>query len=118
MADYSRPPLVTKSAAFLRAPVPEAALGVSGGPALVLGRGENPINVVSIHDVAAVVEHCLVDPTTVRQAIDVADRDGCCPPCLVHGDEVIANEVANRVVPWLGTRFVGLFCVSQRPLNG
>lgn len=44
----------------------------TGGPALVLGRGENPINFVSILDVAAVVEHCLVDPTTVRQVIDVA----------------------------------------------
>jgi uncharacterized protein YbjT (DUF2867 family) len=43
-----------------------------GGPALVLGPGENPINFVSIHDVAAVVQHCLVDPTTVRQVIDVA----------------------------------------------
>ena len=44
----------------------------TGGPALVLGRCVNPINFVSIQDVAAVVEHCLVDPTTVRQAIDVA----------------------------------------------
>jgi uncharacterized protein YbjT (DUF2867 family) len=44
----------------------------TGGPAMVLGHGENPINFVSIQDVAAVVEHCLVDPTTVRQAIDVA----------------------------------------------
>lgn len=44
----------------------------TGGPALVLGRGENPINFVSIHDVAAVVAHCLVDPSTVRQVIDVA----------------------------------------------
>jgi uncharacterized protein YbjT (DUF2867 family) len=44
----------------------------TGGPALVLGPGENPINFVSIQDVAAVVEHCLADPTTIRQVIDVA----------------------------------------------
>ena len=44
----------------------------SGGPALVLGPGENPINFVSIQDVAAVVEHSLLDPTTIRQVIDVA----------------------------------------------
>ena len=44
----------------------------TGGPGLVLGPGENPINFVSIQDVAAVVEHCLVDPTTIHQVIDVA----------------------------------------------
>lgn len=44
----------------------------TGGPALVLGPGENPINFVSIQDVAAVVEHSLLDPTTIGQVIDVA----------------------------------------------
>lgn len=44
----------------------------SGGPALVLGPGENPINFVSVQDVAAVIEHCLAHPTTYRQVIDVA----------------------------------------------
>ena len=43
----------------------------SGGPALVLGAGENPINFVSIQDVADVIEHCLVE-STMRQAIDIA----------------------------------------------
>jgi uncharacterized protein YbjT (DUF2867 family) len=44
----------------------------TGGPALVLGPGKNPINFVSIRDVAAVVEHCLLDPTTNGQVIEVA----------------------------------------------
>jgi uncharacterized protein YbjT (DUF2867 family) len=44
----------------------------SGGPTLVLGPGENPINFVSVQDVADVVDHCLLDPTTIRQVIDVA----------------------------------------------
>ncbi len=43
----------------------------SGGRALVLGPGENPINFVSVQDVAAVVERCLDDPTTRRKIIDV-----------------------------------------------
>src|SRR5699024_11349713 len=30
----------------------------------------------------------------------------------------MAYEVANRVVPWLGTRLAGLFCVNHRPVNG
>ncbi|HWD80727.1 MAG TPA: SDR family oxidoreductase [Kribbella sp.] len=43
-----------------------------GGPAVVLGRGENPINVVSVADVAAVVDYCLVEPSTIGQVLDVA----------------------------------------------
>jgi len=44
----------------------------SGGPALVLGPGERPINFVSVQDVAAVIEHSLLNPTTIRHVIDVA----------------------------------------------
>jgi uncharacterized protein YbjT (DUF2867 family) len=44
----------------------------SGGPALVLGPGENPINFVSVEDVADVVDHCLRETSTSRQVIDVA----------------------------------------------
>jgi uncharacterized protein YbjT (DUF2867 family) len=52
-----------------------------GGPAVVLGRGENPINVVSVADVAAVVDSCLVEPATVGRALDVA---GPANPTLVE----------------------------------
>lgn len=44
----------------------------SGGPALVFGRAENPINFVSVNDVAAVIDRCLTDPATSRTKIDVA----------------------------------------------
>ncbi|MEU4196682.1 SDR family oxidoreductase [Kribbella sp. NPDC026611] len=43
----------------------------AGGPALVFGRGENPINFVSVHDVAAVVECALTDTTLRGRTIDV-----------------------------------------------
>jgi uncharacterized protein YbjT (DUF2867 family) len=36
------------------------------GPALVFGRGENPINMVSVEDVADVVVACLDDPAASR----------------------------------------------------
>src|SRR3954453_20290804 len=39
-------------------------------------------------------------------------------PTSLTGRKSIAKDVANRVVPWLGARFAGLFWVSQRPLNG
>ncbi|TQJ17614.1 NADH dehydrogenase [Kribbella jejuensis] len=46
-----------------------------GGPAVVLGPGENPFNVVSVDDVAAVVDYCLTEPSTVGRVIDVAGPD-------------------------------------------
>ncbi|GAA3094379.1 SDR family oxidoreductase [Kribbella aluminosa] len=44
----------------------------TGGPAVVLGPGENLLNVVSVVDVAAVVDHCLIEPSTIRRVLDVA----------------------------------------------
>jgi len=41
------------------------------GPALVFGRGKNPINMVSVEDVADVVVACLEDPAASRQSIEV-----------------------------------------------
>lgn len=43
----------------------------SGGPALVLGRAVNPINFVSVQDVAALAERALTDPALRCQTIDV-----------------------------------------------
>jgi NADH dehydrogenase len=45
------------------------------GPALVLGRGANPINFVSVRDVAALVERAVTDPALRGQAIDVPGPD-------------------------------------------
>jgi NADH dehydrogenase len=44
--------------------------GRSGRPT-VFGRGENPINVVSVEDVAVAVAHAALDPTLVGAIIDV-----------------------------------------------
>lgn len=43
-----------------------------GGPALVFGRGTNPINFVAAQDVAAVIDHSLTHPEAIGQIIDVA----------------------------------------------
>ncbi len=43
----------------------------SGGPAIVLGRAVNPINFVSVRDVAALAARALTDPTLRSQTIDV-----------------------------------------------
>lgn len=47
----------------------------SGGPALVFGRGDNPINFVSVQDVAALVERAITDPALRGQTIDVPGLD-------------------------------------------
>ena len=44
--------------------------GRSGRP-LIFGRGDNPINFVSVDDVAAVVEMAVVDPTLRGQVLEV-----------------------------------------------
>lgn len=43
----------------------------SGGPALVLGRGDNPINFVSVLDVATLAERALTDPALRGQTVEV-----------------------------------------------
>jgi uncharacterized protein YbjT (DUF2867 family) len=47
----------------------------SGGPALVFGRADNPINFVSVQDVATLVERAVTDPALRGQAIDVPGPD-------------------------------------------
>jgi nucleoside-diphosphate-sugar epimerase len=47
----------------------------AGGPALVFGHGANPINFISVSDVAAVVQRALADATLHGQAIDLAGPD-------------------------------------------
>jgi uncharacterized protein YbjT (DUF2867 family) len=47
----------------------------SGGPGLVFGRGDNPINFVSVQDVAALVERAVADPALRGQSIDVPGPD-------------------------------------------
>jgi uncharacterized protein YbjT (DUF2867 family) len=47
----------------------------TGGPALVFGRGTNPINFVSTRDVAAVVNRAISDPTLRNQMIEIVGPD-------------------------------------------
>jgi NADH dehydrogenase len=42
---------------------------------IVFGRGNNPINFVSVHDVAAVVERAVIDPTLRGRTLDVGGPD-------------------------------------------
>jgi uncharacterized protein YbjT (DUF2867 family) len=47
----------------------------SGGPALVFGRADNPINFVSVQDVATIAERAITDPALRGQTIDIPGLD-------------------------------------------
>jgi uncharacterized protein YbjT (DUF2867 family) len=52
-----------------------AGKAASGGAALVLGRGTNQINFVSVHDVAMLVERAVADPAMRNRSVDVIGSD-------------------------------------------
>jgi len=110
------PGVIVRSAPFL-----ETWLGVigakiaGGGPALVLGRGRNPINFASARDVAAFVDRALRDDQLVGETISVG------------GPENLSfNEIAARLVARGGgsgrtkhvpTAVLGAAAVLARPVR-
>jgi uncharacterized protein YbjT (DUF2867 family) len=63
---------IVRSTAFLELwlDILERTAGRSDRP-IVFGRGENPINFVSVADVAAVVDHAIADPSTRGATVEV-----------------------------------------------
>ena len=74
----------------------------SGGPALVFGRADNPINFVSVQDVATLVERALTDPALHGQTIDVPGPDN------LTMEQLAVNLGANKVrhIPRGALRFL------------
>jgi NADH dehydrogenase len=58
---------------------------------IVFGRGDNPINFVSVEDVAAAVERAVVDPTLRGTIVEIG------------GDNLTLNQVAAEVQRMRGT---------------
>jgi len=58
----------------------------SGGPALVLGHGENSINFVSVQDVATLVERAVTDPALRNRTID-----------LIGSENLSMTQLAQRL---------------------
>jgi len=59
----------------------------AGGPAMVFGRGDNPINFVSARDVAAVIASVVANPAYAGATVNVAGPDN-----------ITFNEFARHVV--------------------
>jgi NADH dehydrogenase len=67
---------ILRPTAYVETWLPLIAGGVSRGkPAMVLGRGSNPVNFVSVHDVAALVVRAVADPTLRGRLLDVPGPD-------------------------------------------
>jgi uncharacterized protein YbjT (DUF2867 family) len=73
--------------------------GRSGRP-LVFGRGENPINFVSVADVAALVERAVIDPSTRGQILEIGGPENLTFNQLAQAVQTAAGRPgAPRHVP-------------------
>lgn len=96
--------------------------GVVGDPILtsgkttIFGRGDNPVNFVSVRDVASVVALALTEPATSRHAIDVGGPDNFTFKQLVGLFEAVSGRAASvRHVPWPVVHLARLGLVPFRP---
>jgi NADH dehydrogenase len=71
----------------------------SGRP-LVFGRGQNPINFVSVADVAALVDQAVIDPTTRGKTLEIAGPNNLTFDQLAQAVQSAAgNTAAPRHIP-------------------
>ena len=80
----------------------------AGGPALVFGHGRNPINFVSVRDVAALAERALTDPELQGQALDISGPDNLTMLQFAH----LLGATKIRHIPRLALRALA---VGARP---
>jgi NADH dehydrogenase len=137
--EYARatgvPTTVIRSTAFLELWVEllQQTRGRSGRP-LVFGRGDNPINFVSVGDVATLVERAVTDPTTRGRTLEIGGPDNLSfndlaravmaasgrtratrhvPPAMLH---LMANTI-GRVKPLLGRQARAALVMDRADLS-
>ncbi len=90
----------------------------SGRP-LVFGRGDNPINFVSVADVAALVERVVVDPTTRGQTFEIGGPDNLTFNQLAETvQRADGREGAPRHVPPAALRLIAATVGRFKPQVG
>jgi NADH dehydrogenase len=98
------------------APFMETWAKVIGEKAIVFGRGDNPINFVSVHDVARLVEKAVIEPR--QSGIEV---DACGPENLTLNqlastfDAVTGRPHGRRHVPLVALRLLGALVSPINP---
>lgn len=89
---------------------------LTSGKTTIFGRGDNPVNFVSVRDVASVVALALTEPATSRHAIDVGGPDNFTFKQLVGLFEAVSGRAASvRHVPLPVVRLARLGLVPFRP---
>lgn len=83
----------------------------SGGPALVFGRADNPINFVSVQDVATVAERAITDPALRGQTIDIPGPDNL---TMVQLAQFLGASKIRRI-PRSALRFLSTVLVPWTP---
>lgn len=76
LATSGTPATIVRATAFLELWIEllSSTAGRANRP-LIFGRGQNPINFVSVRDVAALVEHVVLDPTTRGDTLEIGGPD-------------------------------------------
>ncbi len=69
---------------------------VRSGRPLVFGRGQNPINFVSVGDVAALVERVVVDPATRGETLEIGGPENLTFDQLAH---LVQNAAGRTAAP-------------------
>ena len=69
------------------------------GRVLVFGRGDNPINFVSVRDVGTLVERVIADPGARMQTLDIGGPDNITMTSLANAVQPAGPAVAPRHVP-------------------
>jgi NADH dehydrogenase len=89
--------------------------GTSGRP-VIFGRGANPINFVSVSDVAALVERAVVDPSTRGATFEIGGPENLSFNELAAGLQRASNRTATaRHVPRAILRLLGAVLRPVQP---
>jgi len=87
----------------------------SGRP-VVFGRGDNPINFVSVMDVAALVEHAVTDPATRGRTLEIGGPDNLTFNQLAAAIQAAAGRTSTpRHVPPLALELIAHTAGRLRP---
>jgi uncharacterized protein YbjT (DUF2867 family) len=91
---------IVRSTAFLETWIDLMAQTADGaGRVMVFGRGENPINFVSVRDVARIVERVIADPGARGQTLEVGGPENITFNRLATAVQTAGPDVAPRHVP-------------------
>jgi uncharacterized protein YbjT (DUF2867 family) len=114
------PTTVVRATAFMELWVEllRQTAGRSGRP-LVFGRGDNPINFVSVADVAEVVERAVTDPTTRGRTLEVGGPENLTLRQLAEAVQAAAGRASGpRHVPRPMLRMMGQTVGRVKPQLG